>query len=143
MKPGYTLFFLGLVLGVLALIGKLMPEGGVKLGALELAFPDPSTLLFSAPEKKVDISDIIALKVDSLTTEVIDSLVVDTPKVPTPVRGPGRVMIAYPNDDPGMLRPALAALNGASKGARPVRVLAHLLVSRSIADSPEIANPTF
>ena len=117
MRPGYTLFFLGLVLGVLALIGKLMPEGGMKLGALELAFPDPSTLLFSAPEKKVDISDIIALKVDSLTDVAIDTLVVDTPKVPI------KVMIAYPNDDPGMLRPALAALNAASKGARPVRVL--------------------
>jgi lysophospholipase L1-like esterase len=117
MKPWYTLLFLGVVLGALALIGAVMPESGVKLGALELDFPDPRTLLHPAQEEKVDISDIIALEVDSLTEEAVDTLVVDTPKVPI------KVMIAYPNDDPGMLRPALAALNNASKGARPVRVL--------------------
>lgn len=117
MKPGTTLLFIGAVLGALALIGAVMPANGVKLGSLELAFPDPSVLLSATPEEKVDISDIIALEVDSLTEDAADTLAVDTPKVPI------KVAIVYPNDDPGMLRPALAALNNASKGARPVRVL--------------------
>ena len=106
MKPGHTLLFLGAVLGALALIGLAIPESGMRLGALELDFPDPRGLISSAQEKKVDISDIIALEVDSLTGG--DTLVTDTPKVP--IKG----MIAYPNDDPGMLRPALAALNAAA-----------------------------
>lgn len=115
MKPGHTLLFLGAVLGALALIGLAIPESGMRLGALELDFPDPRGLISSAQEKKVDISDIIALEVDSLTGG--DTLVTDTPKVP--IKG----MIAYPNDDPGMLRPALAALNAAARGSRPVHVL--------------------
>ncbi len=117
MKPGYTLVFVGSVMGALALIGRAMPKEGVKLGALTLEFPDPFATLYMAPEEKVDISAIIALEVDSLTEVTADTLAVDTQKVAI------KVAIAYPNDDPGMLRPALAALNNASKGARPVRVL--------------------
>ena len=117
MKPWYTLLFLGMVLCALALIGVAMPEEGLKLAGMDLAFPDPRVLMYSVPEEKVDISDIIALEVDSAMEDSVEALAVDTPKVPI------KVMIVYPNDDPGMLRPALAALNNATKGARPVRVL--------------------
>ena len=117
MKPWHTVLFLCAVLGSLALIGKVMPEDGVELGELSLEFPDPLLTLQAQKEKKVDISGIIALEVDSLNTVEADTLVADTPHVPV------NVAIAYPNGDPGMLRPALAALNNASKGARPVRVL--------------------
>ncbi len=117
MKPWHTVLFLCAVLGSLALIGKVMPENGVELGELSLKFPDPLFTLDAPKGKKVDISDIIALEVDSLNTAGADTLVTDTPRVPV------NVAIAYPNDDPGMLRPALAALNNAAKGARPVRVM--------------------
>ncbi len=117
MKPSRTLLFLLAVIGVLALIGRAMPEGGLRLGTLTLEFPDPRGMLLMAQEKKVDISDIIALEVDSLNADRVDTLAVDTPRVPV------NVALAYPNDDPGMLLPALAALNNASKGTRPVRVL--------------------
>ena len=116
MKPGYTLAFLVSVLGALALIGAAMPEAGVKLGALEFTFPDPRTPLYMAPEEKVDISDIIALEVDSLTRRKRHARDRYAERA-------GESRIAYPNDDPGMLRPALAALNKRTKGARPVRVL--------------------
>ena len=61
MKPSRTLLFLLAVIGVLALIGRAMPEGGLRLGTLTLEFPDPRGMLLMAKEKKVDISDIIAL----------------------------------------------------------------------------------
>lgn len=117
MKPWQTLLFLAAVLGALALIGLTMPAEGISIGTLQMEFPEPRTVLHMPDEGKVDISDIIALEVDSLNSAQVDTLVSDTPRVPV------KVAIAYPNDDPGMLRPALAALNGATKGARPVRVL--------------------
>lgn len=117
MKPWQTLLFLCAALGALALIGRVMPREGVKIGGLTFEFPDPLLALYVPLEEKVDISAIIALEVDSLNTAAADTLVTDTPRVPV------NVAIAYPNDDPGMLQPALAALNNATKGARPVRVL--------------------
>lgn len=117
MKAWQTVLFLCAVLCALALIGKAMPKDGVQLGTLTVEFPDLLATVDAPPEEKVDISAIIALEVDSLNSDRVDTLAVDTPRVPV------NVAIAYPNDDPGMLRPALAALNNAGKGARPVRVL--------------------
>ncbi len=117
MKPWQTLLFVCAALGALALIGKAMPREGLKIGSLTLAFPDPLLALYMPPVEKVDISDIIALEVDSLGTVEADTLVIDPPHVPV------NVALAYPNNDPGMLRPALDALNNAVNGPRPVRVL--------------------
>lgn len=117
MKPWQTVLFLCAVLAVLMLIGKVMPQAGLRIGAITLEFPDPLASLHTTPEPKVDISDIIAMPVDSLNTIAVDTLAEDAPHVPV------KVALAYPNDDPGMLRPALNALNGAANGARPVRVL--------------------
>ena len=117
MKAWQTVLFLCTVLGALALIGKAMPREGVQLGVLTLEFPDVLAAMEAPVVEKVDISDIIALETDSLNSTRVDTLAVDTPRVPV------KVALAYPNDDPGMLRPALAALSNAAKGARPVRVL--------------------
>ncbi|HNA34061.1 MAG TPA: hypothetical protein PL106_13125, partial [Flavobacteriales bacterium] len=65
MRPVAVLLFIVFVLAVLALIGRIFPSDGIRIGAVTLEFPDALARMASPADKKVDISAIIALKVDS------------------------------------------------------------------------------
>ncbi|HMU12772.1 MAG: hypothetical protein JST41_13650 [Bacteroidetes bacterium] len=118
MRPVAVLLFIVFVLAVLALIGRIFPSDGIRIGAVTLEFPDALARMASPADKKVDISAIIALKVDSAgLSDTLGIAAVDATRTIPGAR------IIYPANDPGMLRPALAALNAAATSPHAVHVL--------------------
>lgn len=124
MRPAAVLLFLAVVLAALALLGRAFPQDGLRIGTVTLEFPDAIGQLTAPAEKKVDISAIIAMRVDSAGAPpsggTADTLAADTAEA---VNAIPNAVIEYPGGDPGMLRPALDALNAAATAPRPVRVL--------------------
>lgn len=132
MKPAGVLLFLLAVMCGLAVLGSLMPADGIRVGSLALDLPSPREMLFPVEEEKVDISDIIAMPTDSATVAdslalAVDTLAVDTsPFVFDESKLPPleeRIALHYPNDDKSVLHSLFAAMEGASGGSHPVRIM--------------------
>lgn len=133
MTPGRVLAFVVAVLVVLALIGQLLPQDGLQLGALELRFPSARAVLFPKEQQLVDIGDIIALPTDPAAAPAdsiaIDTVAVDTAAVPllfdpskiAPLEE--RIKLHYPDEGKQALFGFFAALERAGSGSKPIRIL--------------------
>ncbi len=139
MKPVHILLFLLAVLGLLALVGWVLPPQGVQLAeGVTLRFPAPGTVLAPPVKERVDISEILALAtdeeaVDTLTAETTgaDTIVHDTMAIPAiapfdPNEAPkleDRIALQFPEQGAMALKTFYAELAGAGAGARPIRVM--------------------
>ncbi len=136
MTPGRVLGFLLAVMAVLALIGELIPQGGVKLGALDIDFPSAREVVRSWLQKEpelVDITDILAVPTDSTEAPAdslaIDSLQVDSAGAPLlfdPIKlAPleERIKMHYPAEGAQALHGFFAALESAGSRSKPIRIL--------------------
>ncbi|MBK8498214.1 MAG: hypothetical protein IPL52_05225 [Flavobacteriales bacterium] len=131
MTPVRVLTFLCAVLLVLALIGQLMPEGGVTLGNVVIDLASPGEVLFPKEQQLVDISDILAVPTDSIEAEAdsiaVDTLVVDTVKFRfdasklAPLEE--RTRLHYPAEGKMALHNFFAALESAGSRSKPIRIL--------------------
>lgn len=132
MKPvGVLLFVLAVMCG-LGVLGSLMPADGIRVGSLALDLPSPREMLFPVEEEKVDISDIIAMPTDSAAVAdslalAVDTLAPDTsPFVFDESKLPPleeRIALHYPNDDKSVLHSLFAAMESATSGSRPIRIM--------------------
>ncbi|MFN3876559.1 MAG: hypothetical protein ACK4L7_11685, partial [Flavobacteriales bacterium] len=69
MSPARTLAFLCAVLALLALLGQALPEEGLRLGPFTLRMPRAQDVLFPQKQARVDISDILAVRADSIASD--------------------------------------------------------------------------
>jgi lysophospholipase L1-like esterase len=139
MKPVHVLLFLLCVLGLLAVVGTLMPREGILIahddhgGETRLRFPAPQDILFPVEEEKVDISDILALTTNDTAVADVDTIAALSPEtvsVEPFVFDPSRIApleeriaLHFPKGDKSVLYPVFAALEEARRSARPVRVM--------------------
>ncbi len=133
MNPTRVLGFLIAVLLVLALVGQLVPKDGLALGPITLRAPRIGDVLFPAEQELVDISDIVAVETDAVSTSdslSMDSLVAaDTAAAPfafdasklAPLEE--RIKLHYPVEGKAVLHPLFAALESAGSNSRPMRIL--------------------
>ncbi len=133
MTPARVLFFVLAVLALLALVGQLMPDGGLRIGGIVLDLPSAREVLFPEKQELVDISDIIAVPTDSSSVE-LDSLLLDTIATDS-VAEPfvfdasklapleDRIRLHYPAEGKQALYGFFAALEGAGNASKPVRIL--------------------
>ena len=134
MRPAHVLLFLLSVLGLLALIGAVLPAGGLQLGdALTVRLPTAREMLFPEKQERVDISAIEALATDTGTAAVADTALqpvvapptdqvvpLDTTALPSLAE---RSALHHAGDDRATLHPFYRALERARHGKRPMHIL--------------------
>lgn len=133
MTPARVLTFVLAVLALLALVGQVMPDDGVRIGGIVVDFPSAQEVLFPEKQELVDISDILAVPTDSSSIE-LDSLLVDTAATDTVVEPfvfdasklaplEERIRLHYPAEGKQALHGFFAALERAGNASKPVRIL--------------------
>jgi hypothetical protein len=138
MNPPRVLLFLLAVMAILAVLGTLVPDEGLRVAGYTLRLPSPRALLFPPAKEDVDISAILALGTDSeeddegLGTTATDPLplVLDLPAELVkaldlehlPPLLPHQAL-HFPDRDAQVLDGFFASLDAARERTRPLHVL--------------------
>jgi lysophospholipase L1-like esterase len=130
IKPNITLLFLLSVFTVLLLLSLFFPSDGMRLaGNFSLKFITPEEIFSPAGEDYADISDIIdaeALLNDSLLAELSAEEIetsADTVRANADSLRRSITRLRFAEGNRRLLYPVFAALDNASRGSKPVRIM--------------------
>jgi len=138
MSPARVLAFVVAVLALLALIGQALPKEGADLGLLTVHMPTAGDVLFAEKQRRVDISEILAIEADSAASDTLaigslaDTLLAasaDSARKPiafdesklAPLED--RIRFHFPDQGASVLHPFFKSLQSAYAGKEPIRAL--------------------
>ncbi|MBN1951422.1 MAG: hypothetical protein JW801_09470 [Bacteroidales bacterium] len=131
ITPAFITLYFAVILGILALIAAVFPEGGIKLGGeTKIQFATLDELFSSQYDNESrdfrKLKDIQNLSAEELAEQMVDATaVVDTivDTIPPVKEKLSFLQLQFPDNDRTILYPAFRAFDQAGAASQPVRVL--------------------